>query len=411
MLRVLPLLLNVLYLLVRLFVHRRDGITLICCQDDEPTADMLMLYEELRAGGAGESENTPKLRLHAGRMRRNPVGAARFFIRLFSQMISVAGSRVVVIDAYSCTVSLLRHRRGTAFIQMWHAPEAIKKFSLQILDTAFGQKESVARAFRMHRGYTHILCPSEATLPFFKEAFGYPDGDFGDIFVKLGLPVLDRVAAAVSGESGEALRAKIFARYPGLGIRPLVLYAPTFRDGNPVETGNLIRAFEEAEKSGSGIGFDIVVKLHPLDFITRAGGAESCAFVIYDTEFPTESWYAVSDAVITDYSGVAVDAAAAGIASYYYIYDIDEYAESRGLNVDLREEETGKYAFADAPALARQIHLDFPGTRGMQLYDYKALAAFKDKYLEVPLTGNTRCLAEFIYDILTSADGSFLEET
>ncbi len=99
------------------------------------------------------------------------------------------------------------------------------------------------------------------------------------------------------------------------------------------------------------------------------------------------------DAIVTDYSGVAVEAAAAGVACYYYIYDVDEYASQRGLNVDLREEVVGKYAFIDADTLAAQA--DFAGD-DHPCYDYRALSSFAGKYIEIPLAGNTERLAAFI---------------
>jgi CDP-glycerol glycerophosphotransferase (TagB/SpsB family) len=176
----------------------------------------------------------------------------------------------------------------------------------------------------------------------------------------------------------------------------------------------LVHAFEKAQKDG----FVIVLKLHPLDAIKNAGMKntgmknasakrtedeiwlrdESC--VIIDSIFPLIDWYAAADVIITDYSGAAVEAAAAGAASYYYIYDMDEYMERRGLNVDLRGEAVGKYTFTDADALAEQVFQDF-ASEDESMYDYKALSGFAGKYLEVPLEGNTQRLASFIMKNLT----------
>ena len=124
----------------------------------------------------------------------------------------------------------------------------------------------------------------------------------------------------------------------------------------------------------------------------NSGQAAIAPFVLKDREFPLTDWYAAADVIVTDYSGVAVEAAAAGVASYYYIYDIDDYMARRGLNVDLREEAIGKYAFLDAGQLASKVLGDFSSGA----YDYDALAAFSGKYLETPLSGNTQALARFI---------------
>jgi len=302
--------------------------------------------------------------------------------------------------------------------------------------------------------------------------------------VKLGLPFLDRLGLMRKPARGEAeswerveKRAAIYEKYPELNgeeARPLtIVYAPTFRDGAAVDAEGLVRAFTKAmtERGGSaGVpavarsGLALVLKLHPLDTgafgdctagydslssggriasagydaLPSGGGIASAQTlaedpaprndngginpvgIFVDRVFPLIDWYAAADVIITDYSGVAVEAAAAGFASYYYIYDVDEYKERRGLNVDLREEAVGKYAFTDGEALAAQVLGDF--TRGENSgagrlreysansnlpenggagfaqcsYDYEALAAFAGKYLEVPLSGNTRKLTDFI---------------
>ena len=368
--------------LVGLFAgQRRDGIVLISCQGDEPSRDILDLAEALGS-----------VRVVAGKMRRSFGGAFLFIGKLFSMLRSIAGAKVVVVDAYCPAVSIPKKPPGRTVVQLWHAPEAIKKFSWQIVDTPAGYSAKTAEILCMHRGYDYILCPAGATRPFFAEAFGYPE----DVFVKLGLPVIDRVGvmkrpAAGEEESAERVmaRSSIYEKYPDLRERALtVVYAPTFRDGVAVDAAGIVRAFERMAD------VTLVLKLHPLD--TEKIGTFGSAIV--DTEFPLIEWYSAADVIITDYSGVAVEAAAAGLASYYYIYDIDDYKARRGLNVDMREEAIGKYAFTDADALAAQVINDFTGAEACS-YDFEALAAFAGKYLEVPLSGNTDRLAAYITEI------------
>ena len=428
--------------LAGLFVRRRDGIVLISCQYDEPSQDILDLRDELESLIGSRREYTPhgpiyhperpRIRVRSGRMRRSFGGALLFFGRLCSMLRAISASRIVVIDAYCMAFSIPKKRPGQKAVQLWHAPEAIKKFSWQIVDTPVGYGRKTAEVLCMHRNYDFILCPSDATRPFFMESFGY----LGDIFVKYGLPSLDRVGlmkrpAPGGMESPErvAARLAIHDRYPELsaaGGRPLtVVYAPTFRDGAAADAAGLVRGFLRTLDITAASGhlypwFVLVLKLHPFE---SANLKETGGPVISDKDFPLINWYAAADVVITDYSGVAVDAAAAGVASYYYIYDIDDYMARRGLNVDMREEAVGKYAFTDADELAAQILNDFvrgpastpdrdsyggikpdgciynksdgkPGPASG--YDYEALAAFRDKYLEVPLSGNTRALAGFI---------------
>ena len=392
--------LRAIYFFIKIMSRRRDRIVLICCEDDEPTQDIRDLAEALRAQGA-------EVLVRAGRMRRNPAGALAFIGEMLGQMRAIASARVCAIDAYAASVSLLRHRAGTRFVQLWHAPEAIKKFSLQIVGTPAGQRPETARALHMHEGYDAILCPSDATRPFFEEAFGYP----ASAFVKLGLPALDRISALRDCGGGSA-RAELLAQYPALAGRKVVVYAPTFRDGRPVDAAGLANALKAEAGRLPGARAALVLKLHPLDaardeietFLrntqdTRdtAEAGEAGPFVLCsDDEFPTLRWYALADAVVTDYSGVIVEAAAFGTAVYGYLYDADRYAAERGLNVDLRCEAIGPYCFKEAAALSAQALRDlYEGT-----YDFARLRAFRDKYLEVPLSGNTEHLAAWLLSLI-----------
>ena len=376
--------------------HPGGSIVLISCQDDKPSQDILDLEKTLDA---------PYIHVLSGRMKRSPGGAILFAGRLFSMLRYIASARIVVIDSYCAAVCIPKKRSGQKVLQLWHAAEAIKKFSWQIVDKPAGYSRQVAEILCMHKNYDHILCPSAATRPFFSQSFGYPE----DVFVKYGLPSLDRVGlmrrpAAGNGESPERLETRdlIKARYPELRERPLtIVYAPTFRDGATADAEGFVRGVLSVyEGLGAGeneLKITLVVKLHPFEATWFA--APPGLPVLQDAEFSLIEWYAAADVIVTDYSGIAIDAAAAGIASYYYIYDIEEYMAGRGLNVDIRKEAVGKYAYPDARELALQVFRDFGiGTQGTRdaAYDYEALKEFADKYLEVSLSGNTEALSAFI---------------
>jgi len=376
--------LRIVYFFIKLKARRSDRIVLICCEDDEPTQDIKDLAEALRSRGAD-------VEVCAGRMRRSVKGAFAFTKVMLEQMRAIASARVVAIDAYAASVSLLRRRKETKVVQLWHAPEAIKKFSLQIVGTPAGQRPGVAKALHMHEGYDAILCPSDATRRFFEEAFGYP----ASAFVKLGLPSLDRVAAL--REEGGPARAELLARYPVLEGRKVIVYAPTFRDGRQVDVAGLVGAMREKIGYRPAHRVALVLKLHPLDrkpssWLTRTDAGEDPFVLCVDEEFPARQWFALADAVITDYSGVIVEAAAFGLPVYGYLYDINLYEKERGLNVDLRREAIGPYCMTDAGALAEQVLRDIrEGT-----YAIACLRAFRNKYLEVPLSGNTERLADWL---------------
>jgi len=101
------------------------------------------------------------------------------------------------------------------------------------------------------------------------------------------------------------------------------VYAPTFRKNAECAYADVISAFSDDSCT-------VIVKPH--DLVTAAHRG---ANVIDASGIDVLDLIAVSDVVITDYSAVALEACAAGRPLFFYVYDIHEYSEHHGLNVDL----------------------------------------------------------------------------
>jgi CDP-glycerol glycerophosphotransferase (TagB/SpsB family) len=56
--------------------------------------------------------------------------------------------------------------------------------------------------------------------------------------------------------------------------------------------------------------------------------------VVEDRRFSTLEWLVACDALVTDYSAVAFDAAAADKPVYFYAPDLDDYEGARGFYLD-----------------------------------------------------------------------------
>ena len=76
---------------------------------------------------------------------------------------------------------------------------------------------------------------------------------------------------------------------------------------------------------------------------------------------------------------------------YLYTYDIDQYGETTGLNMNFDAESIGKYVFRDAESLAKALE---------EPYDMEGLRAFRKKYIEVDTDNCTVQLADFIESLI-----------
>ena len=76
---------------------------------------------------------------------------------------------------------------------------------------------------------------------------------------------------------------------------------------------------------------------------------------------------------------------------FIYAYDLDEYEENTGLNIDFYSEPISPYVFRDAGKLANAIASAADGD-----YDMEALRAFRDRYIDIDTGNCTAALADYI---------------
>ncbi|MDR1292671.1 MAG: CDP-glycerol glycerophosphotransferase family protein, partial [Clostridiales Family XIII bacterium] len=371
-------------------------------QGDEPSVDYEELAKALRAKGFETEMYLSRQEKDNARFMAEAAANLRAIMR---QMKALAGARVAVTDGYSIPVSILKHRKTLTVIQVWHAIGAVKKFGLQTVPSMSEGERQRADMLNMHRGYDYFVAPSRATARFFAEAFGMDEGRA----LITGTPSLDALAKETlikyvspdspmdlvhiagkkrrdtggitrlfsedrrqiggegarhrfnqcfpKGEAGSADSARErAASYPGIAGndaegRPskVVLYVPTYRKAARADARTGENTPEE--RGGAALrdalgadGYVVIERKHPIDEGEDAPSPECSA----------EELMRRADVVVTDYSSLAITAALLGKPLYFYIYDIEEYRGSPGLNID-PEEEYGKYAARDAAALARLI--------------------------------------------------------
>ena len=344
----------------------KNKVAIISRQSDVPTLDIRMLRDRLA------QEHIPTVVL-TKTMKKSVGGALSYAAHLLAQMHALATCRVVVIDGYCITVSVLPHKEGQKVIQMWHALGAIKKFGWQSADRPDGHSREVSEAMHMHEGYDYVLSPSPVTGRFFAEAFRQSE----DKLVAMGLPRIDFLR-----EKDEEKHRAMAADYPAIAQRPSVLYVPTFRKHAALELGRLIENFDFTR-------FNLIIKQHFLDKGDYSWAGEAGAIV--DTKYSSMEWLRVAEKVVTDYSAIAFEAAILDRELYIYQPDVDDYSENTGLNVDLRSEAIGPYVCRSEKELAQKL---------CEPYDTAAVRAFREKYVAVPLDDCTGLLCTMIAGLL-----------
>jgi len=348
-----------LYALMKLLPCRHK-VVMLSRQSDRPSVDFAMLAEELSRADSSLEVVVRCRFIKAG------LGARIAYVgEVLAQMYHLATSSACVVDGYIVPVSVLTHRNSLRIVQMWHALGAIKKFGLQAVGLPGGRDSSVADAMKMHRNYDVVVCGGPAAVPAFAEAFGTDPARV----VPLGLPRVDYLLAGAEGAA-----ARLVERFPLLAdtARTTVLYAPTYRRHRPDRYEDVLKRFDDPR-------YALVIKPHPLveSSVTGENVVNASGVDVLDL-------LPLCDAVITDYSAVAFEAAVLDKPIYFFLYDFDEYEMEHGLNVDL---------FAEMPGVTSR-NLDPIAERiDARDYDAELVRRLAERYVSVRDGSCTRRIA------------------
>lgn len=358
---ILKLGLKVLYAPLKL-LKTKNRIVYLSRQSNEKSIDMTLLEKAI----AEECPDTQQV----FRLRTIPDGIGpkiKYCLGIIGDMYFLATSKVALLDTYSITVSCLKHKKDLKVIQMWHASGALKKFGLQSIGKKDGRDESISKAMCMHKNYDYILAPSKATAGFYMEAFGYD----AKVMKICSLPRVDEVLT----DNGCVNR--FFRENPALADKKIIVYLPTFREGEADAVKELKKAFDEGMD-----GYHLIISTHPL--FSSVDREDRFSF---NGSFSTYDLMKIADIIITDYSACAFDASVLMKPLYFYIPDYEEYKNERGINIDIKTEMQSA-SFENASDMLSAIKNDE--------YDYNSLFAFKSKYMENTNSNNAQILAKFV---------------
>lgn len=348
--KIAVVLLRILYLPYKLILRPGNKITMLSRQGDKVPVSYTLTEEALK-------KENPEIEvvILAKKFEGNITHKIGYCFHVLEQMYHIATSKVVIVDGFCIPVSVLNHKKEQKFIQMWHALNIIKKFAYLALDKPAGVKRELAETMCMHRNYTHILCGCRKSGELLQESFHAYDAEL----VIAGLPYIDQIV-----NKDEKILQSMLNTYPDIRGKEILLYAPTFRRHRCVDI-SWIQEKIDLDK------YHVVVKLHPVDKKGIKGEYDSR--IILDEKYSTHEWLWLCNAVITDYSGISVEAALIKRKIYFYLYDKDTYEKEVGLNINLYDEPISQYVCETSDQLAEKLQEE---------YDYSVVEEYKNKYVD-----------------------------
>ena len=354
-------LLKFIYFFLKVFPIR-NKIVFVSRQSNKPSLDFMMLSDKIQ-----ELDKDVKIVFVTKKANKNVVDVMKSTFSIFRQMYHMATSKVCITDGYNIAISVLKHKKRLKIVQLWHSLGAIKKFGCQSLYSDRDKK--IAKIMKMHRNYDYINGCSKTMIKYYSKAFDYDK----NYFYSWGLPRIDYLL-----KNENEMKGKVYSKYPELINKKVILYIPTFRDNDNYKISELINSINLNK-------YVLIVKVHPKMNVS----IEKKQNLYVCSNFDSFSLLPVADYVITDYSGMMIEAAAIDKPIYLYTYDLDDYKNKPGINIDLEKEFKG-FVFKDAVSLFKVLD----GKK----YDFNLLNSFKNKYVSSTNGDITESIAKFIIE-------------
>ena len=376
---------EIIYFFIKLLTFQKNRVYLLSRQFDKPSLNYQMIINELEkehikykvvckkvdtsindsVRTQGNYSNVSSL---IKKVFKNAKSSIKYYLSLWSQMINIANSKIVIVDGYNLPVCLLKHKKGTLVIQLWHALGAIKKFGYQSMGKVDGISPTVAKILKMHAGYDYVISGSEGMAPYFAEAFNTPL----EKVLNIGTPTVDYLR-----KSRPEVKKEILKKYPALKKKINVLYSPTFRNNKKFNYQDLI----------DNTDFDKVNLIITYHFKVEEICDDKRVITIPSSDFSVFDVLTICDYVISDYSALLVDAAVSNKKILMYVYDYDEYNKNNGVNIKMLE-DFKKISSKSAKEIMNIIQKD--------QYDYKTYQKFQQMYTTDKKLSSTKELMKII---------------
>ncbi len=256
---------------------------------------------------------------------------ARAAIHAVRAGFHLATARLFVIDDYFFPMYVIAPRRGTTFVQVWHACGAFKKFGYSVVGQGFGADEAYASSVGIHANYDLALVSAARFAPFYAEAFRAPLATFT---ARLGIPRTD-----LFFDEGRqaAVAADVRRRYAIPEGRRVILYAPTFRGERTTVARDPADLDLGVLRDALGTDHVMLFRSHPFVAARHAADPALAGFVIDVSGHPElNDLMLVSDVLVTDYSSAIFEFALLGRPIVLFAPDLPAYEAERGFYLDYR---------------------------------------------------------------------------
>ena len=269
----------------------------------------------------------------------------------------------------------IQKKENQFYLQTWHGTP-LKRLAHDIVEvenqtfyrSGMNRKQMTDTYDNDVLKYNYMIAPNEFSFEVFQSAFRINP----ERLIKTGYPRNDFLTNIKAEEIDE-----IKARFHIPANKKVLLYAPTWRDNSYNTRGYTFELKADFHRWKEVLGDEYIVLFKPhYLIINKFEGDESLKdFVIsVDANADINDLYVISDVLVTDYSSVFFDYANLNRPMYFYMFDLEEYAdELRGFYFDIYETMPGDIISNEEDLLQKIKEGN---------YDYSRLETFNQKFNE-----------------------------
>ncbi|MEQ2465174.1 MULTISPECIES: CDP-glycerol glycerophosphotransferase family protein [Bacillaceae] len=307
------------------------------------------------------------------KIRNDFTGKIHYLFHSIKECYHIATSKYFIIDDYHYLVYLIKPRKDTEIVQLWHACGAFKKFGMSLIGKRNGPSKEYLKAVKIHSNYSKVYVSSSEVIPYYAEAF---DMNESKIF-PLGVP---RTDFFFDNHRKEEVIEKLVQKIGLVTNKQIILYAPTFR-GKSYQQNAFVspinfKILKEQLKKDS----IFLVHLHPYMSSSFHVEDDLKDFVYHiKQDFTIEELLLITNVLITDYSSIIFDYSLLNKPAAFYAHDLKEYMQDRDFYYEYESLVPGPI-FSHTESLVEWLN------DGQ--YNHEKMISFKQKFFDYT-DGNT----------------------
>lgn len=283
-----------------------------------------------------------------------------------------ATAKAVFVCSADDLMGYLTLRKETTYIQLWHGCGVFKKVGLSTIDKKFGKSAASHKEYPINTNYSYVTIASPELSWIFEESMNIKKES--GIIKPVGV---SRTDIFFDPSYIKNCYEKLYKKIPESKNKKVLLYAPTFR--GRIATASAPDKLD-IEKFAEDLGdeYILICKHHQLVKQTPTIPEKyknTFAFDLSnDPDMNINDLMIVSDICISDYSSVVFEYSLMERPMIFFVYDLEEYIDERGLYYNLDEITPGPLFKTNDEIIDYIQHIE-------ENFDKQVVIDFKNRFM------------------------------